>query len=84
MLALPVALPVPETDTEVVTLEVPVPTVAVPPADCAIALCAANITPSIMQAAIGREIFIGSLPCMVQPQQFWRHFEDLWPTLSLI
>jgi hypothetical protein len=52
MLPLPLAVPVPETDTEVVTLEVPVLTVAVPPADCAIALFAVNIKPSTMHAAI--------------------------------
>ena len=45
-------IPVPETDTEVVTLEVEVLAVLLAPADCAITLFAANIRPSTAHAAI--------------------------------
>ena len=58
MLTLPLAVPVPETDTDVVELEVGVVAVLVALADWAIALLAANISPSDNNAAIECEIFM--------------------------
>jgi hypothetical protein len=57
MLALPLAVPVPETDTDVVELEVGVLAVLVALADWAVALLAASIRPS-GNNAIKCEIFI--------------------------
>jgi hypothetical protein len=57
MLPKPLAVPVPETDTDVVTLEVGVLAVLVALADCAIALLAVSIRPS-GNRAIECEIFI--------------------------